>query len=319
MSDNHSSSLMETVRRGELVVMDGALGTELERRGVPMEGAGWSAFAVRDHSDVIREVHGDYLRSGARLHIVNSFALARHVLEPVGLGDQFEYLNRQAVALFDDAVTRSGADRNSLWAAGSLSTFAANSDRTLLPKGEALVANYRDQARILRDAGVDLFALEMLFDVDVSLAMFEAVAGFDLPVIMGFTCDYNGAGESGIITARGMGLPELPLEQVLRQVIDAIDSSNAIFSIMHSEAEVTDVAFRVLKTCWDGPVAIYPNSGHFIDLRMQFDSVCSADEFQHAASRWVDAGVQIIGGCCGIGPTHIARLNESVHGRQGDQ
>jgi hypothetical protein len=153
------------------------------------------------------------------------------VLEPVGLGDQFEHLNQQAVVLFDDAVTRSDVSRNSLWAAGSVSTFAANSDRSLLPKGESLVANCRDQARILCDAGVDLFALEMLFDTEVTLAMYEALAGFDLPVILGFTCDHIDADGSEVVTARGMGCPEVPLDQVLRTVIDAVDSKNVIFSI----------------------------------------------------------------------------------------
>jgi S-methylmethionine-dependent homocysteine/selenocysteine methylase len=242
MTTNTSSGLMESIRQDEFVLMDGALGTELERRGVPIEGAGWSAFAVRDYADVIRDIHQDYIQAGAKLHIVNSFALARHVLEPVGLGDQFEHLNQQAVVLFDDAVTRSDVSRNSLWAAGSVSTFAANSDRSLLPKGESLVANCRDQARILCDAGVDLFALEMLFDTEVTLAMYEALAGFDLPVILGFTCDHIDADGSEVVTARGMGCPEVPLDQVLRTVIDAVDSKNVIFSIMHSETDTTDAA-----------------------------------------------------------------------------
>ena len=302
---------MESIHQGEFVLMDGALGTELERRGVPIEGAGWSAFAVRDYADVIRDIHQDYIQVGAKLHIVNSFALARHVLEPVGLGNQFEHLNQQAVVLFDDAVKRSDVNRNSHWAAGSVSTFAANSDRSLLPKGEALVTNYRDQARILRDAGIDLFALEMLFDTEVTMAMYEAVAGFDLPVILGFTCDRNGVDGLDVVTARGMGCPGMPLDRVLRMVIDAVDSKNVIFSIMHSEAVTTDAALAVLKDCWDGPIAIYPNSGQFIDLRMQFDSVCSAAEFQRAATRWLEAGVQIVGGCCGIGPAHIEALSRN--------
>lgn len=299
------------IGQGEFVLMDGALGTELERRGVTIESSGWSAFAVRDHGDVIRDIHQDYIQAGAKLHIVNSFALARHVLEPVGLGDQFEYLNRQAVALFNDAVACKGLDRATLWSAGSLSTFAANSDRSLLPKDGALFSNCRDQAGILYDAGVDLFALEMLFDTEVSLAMYEAVAGFDLPVIMGFTCGRNDADGSEVVTAHGMGCPEVPLDQVLRTVIDAVDSKNVIFSIMHSEADTTDAALEILKSYWDGPIAIYPNSGQFVDLHMQFDSVCSTDQFQQAATRWLEAGVQIVGGCCGIGPAHIEALSRN--------
>ncbi len=292
--------------------MDGALGTELERRGVPFEGAGWSAFAVRDYGDVIQQTHEDFLRAGARLHIVNSFALARHVLEPVGLGRQFEYLNQHCVVLFNQAVAHLGIDRSSVWAAGSLSTFAANSDRSILPTGQALISNYRDQAQILFDAGVDAFALEMLFDVEVSLAMLKAVEGFGLPVIVGITCAGRNDEKSTVTTARGMGRPEMSLQDILPPIIDAIKSKDAILSIMHTDLDITDSALSLLNQYWDGPVAVYPNSGQFVDLHMQFDSVCSVDDFHQAASRWMAAGVQIVGGCCGIGPEHIAALGPST-------
>jgi S-methylmethionine-dependent homocysteine/selenocysteine methylase len=302
------SDLMERVREDNFVLMDGAMGTELERRGVPFEGEGWSAIAVRDDGDIIREVHKDYIQAGAKLHIVNSFALARHVLEPLGLGHEFEPLNRRAVELFDEAVTQSGVDRNDYWVAGSLSTFAANSDRSLLPQGDALVSNYRDQAKILYDAGVNLFAFEMLFDVEVSLAMLKAVENIELPVILGFTCDWGQGDEAGVVVTRGMGEPTPPLEKLLPQIIEAIPPKDMILSIMHSEADVTDAALEILKRYWKGPVAIYPNSGQFVDLHMQFDTVCSVEDFQRSANRWIKAGVQIVGGCCGIGPSHIRAL-----------
>ena len=308
MTADQATDFMGCIREGEFVLMDGALGTELERRGVPFAGEGWSALAVRDHGEVIRQVHADYIKAGAKLHIVNSFALARHVLEPLGLGDEFEQLNRRAVSLFDEAAIELGVARDTLWAAASLSTFAANSDRSLLPRGEALVTNYRDQANILQAAGVDLFALEMLFDIDVSLAMLKAVEGLGLPVILGFTCERDPGDATAVITHGGMGSPVLPLEAVLRRVIDAIESNDVIVSIMHSEAEVTDAALEILSRNWDGPVAVYPNSGYFVDLHMQFDSVCSVEEFEHAARQWIAAGVQIVGGCCGIGPAHIQGL-----------
>ena len=308
MTADQATDFMGCIREGEFVLMDGALGTELERRGVPFGGEGWSALAVADHGEVIRQVHADYIKAGARLHIVNSFALARHVLEPLGLGDRFEQLNRRAVELFDEAAQESGVARNTFWAAGSLSTFAANSDRSLLPRGEALVTNYSDQAKVLLAAGVDLFALEMLFDIDVSLAMLTAVEGLGLPVMLGFTCERDPVDATAVITHGGMGRQVSSLEEVLRRVIDAIESNDVVVAIMHSEAEVTDAALEILSRHWDGPVAVYPNSGHFVDLHMQFDSVCSVEAFQRAAQKWITAGVQIVGGCCGIGPAHIQGL-----------
>ena len=151
--------LISHLREGNTVLMDGAMGTELEIRGVPSDAFGWSALSVRDHGHTIKAVHTDYLAMGARLHIVNSFALARHVLEPVGLGSEFERYNRRVVELFDETVEEAGIDRGRVWAAGSVSTFAANSDRSQLPTGPALTAACHEQAGLLVDAGADLIAL----------------------------------------------------------------------------------------------------------------------------------------------------------------
>lgn len=292
--------------------MDGALGTELERRGLPIESSGWSAFAVRDRPEVIREIHEDYIRAGARLHIVNSFSLAHHVLEPIGLAEGLEELNRRAVALFDEAVDHLGVDRQELWVAGSLSTFAANSDRSSLPRGRTLEENYSNQATILCDAGVDLFALEMLFDTQVSLAMLGAVKAFGLPVMLGFTCDWKTDEKACVITAKGMGAAPKRLDDVLPVVIESIGDTDTILSIMHSQLDVTDAALDVLRRHWDGPIAVYPNSGEFVDLQMQFDTVCVVEEFALAALRWMKSGAQIIGGCCGIGPAHIERMGREL-------
>lgn len=72
MTASQATDLMQCIRQGEFVLMDGALGTELERRGVPFESEGWSALAVRDYGEIVRQVHADYIEAGAKLHIVNS-------------------------------------------------------------------------------------------------------------------------------------------------------------------------------------------------------------------------------------------------------
>ena len=312
MPSQHPPNLMDHLRETEFMLMDGALGTELERRGVPFEGSGWSALAVRDPPDTVRRVHQDYIRAGADLHIVNSFALARHVLEPLDLGDQFEDLNRRAVALFDDAAARCGAERRALWAAGSLSTFAPHSNRGRLPQGAELIANYRRQAEILETAGVDLLALEMLFDTETSLAMLAALRDSRLPMILGFCCDRDQQDGTTITTKLGMGGPVQPFADILPAVLDAADPQRSVAAIMHSDFVVTDAALEILRDHWDGALAVYPNSGYFVDLHMQFDSVCGVGEFTAAARRWIDAGVQIVGGCCGIGPAHIEGLRAAT-------
>ena len=104
------SDLRQRLDRGEVIVLDGAMGTELERRGVPMDDAAWSAAALITHPDTVREVHEDYIRAGADVIITNTFATARHVLEPAEMGGQFRELNTRAVTLAKQA-RENAADR----------------------------------------------------------------------------------------------------------------------------------------------------------------------------------------------------------------
>src|SRR5215470_16185919 len=116
------ASLDQRFGRGEVVILDGAMGTELQRRGVPMDSVAWSALALASHPDTVRAVHEDYLHAGAEVLIVNSFGASRHVLAAAGMGDRVAELNRRSVELAREAVARIRPDRE-VWIAGSISSF----------------------------------------------------------------------------------------------------------------------------------------------------------------------------------------------------
>jgi S-methylmethionine-dependent homocysteine/selenocysteine methylase len=300
--------LMTYLTNGHVVLMDGAMGTELDRRGVPMHGKAWSGAAMTTHPDAVRGVHEDYARGGAHMHITNSFALARHVLEPAGFGADVERFNTLSVSLCRDALRKTDAAAPQ-WLAGSLSTFAAQSDRSRLPDPVALRNNYAEQAQILIEGGVDLFTLEMLCDAAITKAALDAVLPFGRPVILGFTCKWGNDGKEVLTRADEMGLAARTFEPILREVLNELPGeAPIILSIMHSDLDVTDAALEILRKHWNGPVAVYPNSGHFTYPHWQFGAVCSPEAFVDAARRWMDRDVAIIGGCCGIGPDHIAAL-----------
>ena len=103
--------LQARIGRGEVIILDGATGTELQSRGVPMHGFAWSAAALDTHPETVRAVHEDYVRAGADVIITNTFATARHVLEPAGLGERVRALNQRAVALAQEARENAGALR----------------------------------------------------------------------------------------------------------------------------------------------------------------------------------------------------------------
>src|SRR5215204_1262998 len=154
------SALQQRLDGGETVLLDGAMGTELEMRGVPMDVVAWDAAALLTHPATVREVHEDYIRAGADVITTNAFATARHVLEPAGMGERFRELNARAVALAKEA--RENAADGAVFIAGSISTFTARYDYSYEPRAEKARANYREQAEVLAESGADVIALEMM-------------------------------------------------------------------------------------------------------------------------------------------------------------
>jgi S-methylmethionine-dependent homocysteine/selenocysteine methylase len=142
------ATLLERLATGRTVVMDGAMGTEIDRRGAPIDLSVWSARALESRHEVVREIHEDYVRAGAELQITNTFATARHVLEAAGLGDRFEELNRDAVELCREAIATAEGSGLERWIAGSNSTYAEASDRTNLPPLPTRRTNYFEQAEL---------------------------------------------------------------------------------------------------------------------------------------------------------------------------
>src|SRR5918996_3441217 len=158
------NDVQERLDAGEIVILDGAMGTELERRGFPMDDVAWDAAAQATHPDLVREVHEDYIRAGADVITTNTFATARHVLEPAGMGERFRELNTRAVALAKEA--RENAADGAVFVAGSISTMSAYDDHSYEPRAERARANYRQQAEVLAESGADVIALEMNRDIE---------------------------------------------------------------------------------------------------------------------------------------------------------
>ena len=290
-------SLGKRLEGGEVVLLDGGTGTELEKRGVPMDDAAWCATALATHPDVVRSVHEDYIRAGAEVIITNTYPAAKHVLKEAGVGDRFRELNARAAELAKEA--RENAAEGAVYIAGSISTFSARLDRGFDPDEQEARANYTEQAGVLAEAGVDLIALELMRDLESTRYALEAAATTGLQIWLGLSCKRN---EDGTLVlweeqdTLAEALEELPLQDV------------SLISIMHTQTEETVPALRVVKKHWNGPVGAYPHYGEFIMPNWQFIDKISPEEFAYEAQQWLEVGAQVVGGCCGIGPEHIREL-----------
>ena len=95
--------------------------------------------------------------------------------------------------------------------------------------------------------------------------------------------------------------------------IEAIkDQDVLLVFIMHTEVEYIQACLEVLQANWMGPVGVYAHSGKFVAPNWVFDDTISPEDYGSAAKTWVEGGVQVIGGCCGIGVEHITVLKEVV-------
>jgi S-methylmethionine-dependent homocysteine/selenocysteine methylase len=295
--------LEQRIQDGRVVLLDGATGTELERRGVPMDDAAWCAAALVTHPETVREVHEDYVRAGADVIITNTFPTSRHVLEPAGLGDRFRELNALAVELAKQA--RAAAERL-VYVAGSISTFSARHDNALQPQEARARANYREQAEVLAEAGEDLIALEMLRDVEQATYAVEAAATTGLPVWAGFSCKRRE--DRAVVLWDG--------EHTLAEALEKVPLSGvSVVSVMHTLVEDAPAALREVAGGWSGPVGAYPHAGRFVMPNWRFTDEISPEDFASEAEGWVVLGARVVGGCCGIGPEHVRALAERLPAR----
>ncbi|MCP4600150.1 MAG: radical SAM protein [Proteobacteria bacterium] len=295
--------LEDRLKENEIIVLDGAMGTELQARGVPMHNNVWSGQALKAHGEVIRNIHEDYIRAGADVIVTNTFSANRYLLEPCGFGDDIEPMNRLAVELAERA--RQEAAERPVAIAGSISGFMARPDDPEWLDPKRVRACVREQAEILAEAGVDLIALEMMERVELVIPTVEAALETGLPVWVG--CSARSHSDKPNLTAY-----DYP-DRDFGELLDAVTGLEcAVVNIMHSKVQDTGHGIDMLRKRFSRVIGAYPNSGHFKMPNWQFEGVISPDDFVGTAKQWIAKGAQLIGGCCGLGPEHIRRLKNQL-------
>ncbi|HJN52823.1 MAG: homocysteine S-methyltransferase family protein [Pseudomonadales bacterium] len=294
----------------EIIVLDGAIGSEIARLGGVMDAAAWCGVANKTHPEVVRRVHEEYIRAGVDVVTANTFATCRHVLAGAGLADEAVSITARAVELAREAVNEVAPGRP-VAVAGSMSNNVAwipgtvSPDPRFLPTRAEEAANYREMAEALAAAGVDLILMEMMSDIDHASLVTAAAVETGLPVWIGVSCSLLADGSAGAWDmhteepadrlATDHAKPEI---KPLAPVIDALMSFEPqVMGIMHSTVDAMGAGLEVLFQHWRGPVMAYPEAaaGHAVEPAA-FAAYCRD---------WVEGGVQIIGGCCGTTIEHI--------------
>lgn len=288
---------------GELLLLDGAMGTELEARGVPMHKKAWSGSAMLEHGDTVRQLHADYIQAGARVVTANTFSTGRHMLEPAGLGGEVAEVNRRAVELAREARDAAAAEPVAI--AGSICEWVFDGESRFIG-GAALMESLKEQAMLLAEAGVDLIALEMCERLPESDMALEAARATGLPVWVGVSCR-RAADKEKLQTF------DQDTHGEFEPLVEGLTGKGAaVFNVMHSPVPDTTEGLEIVRRHWKGPLGAYPESGYFVMPNWQFVEIIPPEDLVAVAREWIDSGVQIIGGCCGLGPGHIRALKEAL-------
>lgn len=284
---------LRRLRTGPPLRLDGATGTELERRGIDTSSPQWSAAALMTAPEVVRQIHDDYVLAGAEILTANTFRTHARNLHMTDWRDRAEELTRRAVTLAREASNQ--AD-HSVWIAGSQAPLADCYSPHLTPVDEELEAEHREMSAHLAAAGVDFILVETQPTLREALAATRAAASVGLPVVTSVVCDEQACLLSGEPLA--IAAPQIAALGVVALCVNCTPGDGILPALQALRTAVPDL-----------PRGAYANVGRF-DPIAGWVTTANADPGVYArqADEWITAGATLIGGCCGTTPEHIRRL-----------
>jgi homocysteine S-methyltransferase len=312
--NTHTHPLQQALAEQGLFVLDGALATELERRGADLKDPLWSAKLLIEQPDLIRQVHLDYFLAGADVATTASYQATFEAFAQRGLGhEQAADLMRRSVqlaceardAFWSDPAHRAGR-RKPLVAAsvGPYGAMLADGSEYRGYQGvsrEALAAFHRPRLQVLAHAGADLLACETLPCLAEALAITDLLPEFPgVQAWISFSCrdgEHNSQGEP------------------LADCVAALDSvlQVAAVGLNCTAPEFVPSLVERARARTRKPIVVYPNSGeHYDAVGKVWQGDGQAHDFAAQAMRWHNRGARLIGGCCRTGPDDIRSLRQAA-------
>lgn len=278
--------LLESLGRTPLL-LDGATGTELERRGVSGSVPLWSAGALLTAPDVVAAVHRDYVLAGADILIANTFRTNPRTLEQAGLRDRGAELNARAVALARQAT----AGRDVLVAASVAPVGDCYCPERVPPDAE-LTAEHARMIAWLAVAEPDLIWIETMNCAREARIAAMTAGAARLPFVVSFVVQESGDLLSGD-----------RLEDAVRGIEPFAPAAIGLNCI--PPRGVTALLPR-LRRATVLPLVAYAHIANPAPIRgWSYAEDCTPAEYAAYAAQWLELGVMVVGGCCGTTAAHI--------------
>lgn len=299
-------TIVQQLKEGKTLLLDGGLATELEAAGNDISGKLWSAAMLQAHPQAIVAAHSAYLRAGADIIITASYQASREGFMATGLSAyEADQLIASSVALAQQA--RDAQRGRKALVAASIGPYGA-----VLHDGSEYRGNYRlseeflfefhrRRIQLLDDCGPDLLACETIPDRIEAAALHRLLRYMATPAWISFQC------RDGRHIADGTPLRDMA----------ALFADHAQVVAIGINCTAPQHIPTLIAECRVGApgkaILVYPNSGERFEASdNSWHGTASADEFATAARRWHALGAQLLGGCCRVGPAHIAAMRKAL-------
>jgi S-methylmethionine-dependent homocysteine/selenocysteine methylase len=290
--------LRERIARGAPVLLDGALGTELEREGIRSELPLWTTHALLEAPQSVAAIHRRYALAGAEILTAATFRTQRRTLARANLAGRAAELTHRAVDL---AIQAAGSVPTRPLVAGSAPPLEDCYRPDRVPDPEDSEREHEEHAANLEDAGVDLVLIETMNTASEAAAAARAARAHGLPFLISLVCGHDGRLLSGE-----------PLAAAVESLAVYRPLALAVNCLPPSAVPLCLPALRDSGL----PFGVYANLGEPRAGEPQRNEECTPEEFAGHAETWVAAGARLIGGCCGTRAAHIAELAARFAGVQ---
>jgi len=290
-----SSAFLSLLDQKQTLVLDGATGTNLQKRGLPVGTA--PETWLFENPQGIKQLYSDFVKAGSDIILTCTFGGNRIRLGHANLTDRMQEVNQVAVQLAKEVTA--GKD---VLVAGSLGPMGEMMQPFGSLSEEQVFEFYQEQAQILVPAGVDLLVIETQYDLNEAQAAVRAVRSVDPDIALVCSFSYD----RGVRTM--MGVKPFQMAEVFNELpVDAV-GINCGKSLEDNLSVLKTLKENTSKPIWFKPNAGMPTSNP--DGSTSYDVTPQMMGAQVPV--WLAAGARLVGGCCGTSPEHLASIAQEV-------